>query len=42
VDEAGAASGAHGGNQDFLKLRKDADSGIPILQHAKAEFTNLQ
>lgn len=28
--------------QDFLQLWKDADSGIPILGHAKAEFAQLQ
>jgi hypothetical protein len=28
--------------QDFLKLWKDADPGIPILKAAKAEFTQLQ
>jgi eukaryotic-like serine/threonine-protein kinase len=28
--------------QDFLTLWKDADSGIPILQQAKAEYSKLQ
>ena len=28
--------------QDFLTLWKDADSGIPILQQAKAEYAKLQ
>ena len=28
--------------QDFLTLWKDADSDIPILRQAKAEFTKLQ
>jgi serine/threonine protein kinase/tetratricopeptide (TPR) repeat protein len=28
--------------QDFLTLWKDADSGIPILQQAKAEYARLQ
>jgi len=27
--------------QDFLKLWKDADPNIPILQQAKAEYANL-
>jgi hypothetical protein len=28
--------------QDFLTLRKDADSDIPILKEAKAEYARLQ
>ena len=28
--------------EDFLTLWKDADSGIPILQQAKAEYSKLQ
>jgi len=28
--------------QDFLTLWKDADSDIPILRQAKAEYANLQ
>jgi hypothetical protein len=28
--------------EDFLALWKDADSGIPILQQAKAEYSQLQ
>src|ERR1039458_8480457 len=28
--------------QDFLNLRKDADTDIPILQEAKAEYAKLQ
>ena len=28
--------------EDFLTLWKDADSGIPILQQAKAEYAKLQ
>ncbi len=28
--------------QDFFALWKDADSDIPILKEAKAEYTNLQ
>jgi hypothetical protein len=28
--------------QDFLALWKDADSNIPILQQAKAEYAKLQ
>jgi hypothetical protein len=27
---------------DFLALWKDADAGIPILKHARAEFARLQ
>jgi len=28
--------------EDFLKLWKDADSDIPILKQAKAEYAKLQ
>jgi hypothetical protein len=30
------------GYQDFLTLWKDADSDIPILKQAKAEYAKLQ
>jgi hypothetical protein len=28
--------------QDFLTLEKDADSDVPILKQAKAEYAKLQ
>ncbi len=28
--------------QDFLTLWKDADSDVPILKQARAEYANLQ
>jgi hypothetical protein len=31
-----------GVNQDFLTLWKDADSDIPILKQAKAEYAKLE
>lgn len=38
---AGDRAKAKAAYQDFLTLWKDADSGIPILKQAKAEFANL-
>ncbi len=40
--EAGDASGARTAYQDFFALWKDADSDIPILKQAKAEYAKLQ
>ncbi len=39
---AGDKAKAKTAYQDFLTLWKDADSGIPILQQAKAEYARLQ
>jgi tetratricopeptide (TPR) repeat protein len=39
---AGDKVKARGAYQDFLTLWKDADSDIPILREAKAEFAKLQ
>jgi len=39
---AGDKIKAKGAYQDFLTLWKDADSDIPVLQEAKAEFAKLQ
>ena len=36
------ASGALAAYKDFLALWKDADSDIPILKEAKAEYAKLQ
>ncbi len=33
---------AHAAYEDFLKLWKDADPGVPILQQARAEYAKLQ
>jgi serine/threonine protein kinase len=38
----GDAAKARAAYQDFLALWKDADSDIPILKQAKAEYANLQ
>jgi eukaryotic-like serine/threonine-protein kinase len=38
----GDTTKAEAAYQDFLTLWKDADSGIPILIAAKAEFAKLQ
>jgi predicted Zn-dependent protease len=38
---SGDASGARTAYQDFLALWKDADSDIPILKEAKAEYAKL-
>ena len=39
---SGDTSGARTAYQDFLALWKDADSDIPILKEAKAEYAKLQ
>jgi hypothetical protein len=39
---AGDTAKARKAYQDFLALWQDADSGIPILQQAKAEYARLQ
>jgi eukaryotic-like serine/threonine-protein kinase len=39
---SGDSAKARTAYQDFLALWKDADSGIPILQQAKAEYARLQ
>jgi predicted Zn-dependent protease len=39
---AGDTAKAKAAYQDFLKLWKDADSDVPILQAAKAEYAKLQ
>jgi tetratricopeptide (TPR) repeat protein len=39
---AGETAKARAAYQDFLALWKDADSGIPLLQQAKAEYARLQ
>lgn len=38
---AGDTAKAKSAYQDFLTLWKDADSDIPVLQEAKAEFAKL-
>ena len=38
----GDTARARGAYQDFLTLWKDADSDIPILKKAKAEYAKLQ
>jgi tetratricopeptide (TPR) repeat protein/predicted Ser/Thr protein kinase len=40
--EAGDAAGARTAYQDFFALWKDADSDIPVLQQAKAEYSKLK
>ena len=39
---SGDKEGARSAYQDFLALWKDADSDIPILKEAKAEYAKLQ
>lgn len=39
---AGDGVKARGAYQDFLGIWKDADSDIPILKEAKAEYGKLQ
>jgi predicted Zn-dependent protease len=39
---SGDAAGARAAYQDFFKLCKDADSDIPILKQAKAEYAKLR
>jgi hypothetical protein len=39
---AGDTAGARTAYQDFFALWKDADSDIPILQQAKAEYAKLK
>jgi len=39
---AGDAAKARTAYQDFFALWKDADPGIPILQQAKTEYSNLK
>ncbi len=39
---SGDAAGARTAYQDFFNLWKDADSDIPILKQAKAEYAKLQ
>jgi hypothetical protein len=39
---SGDAAGARTAYQDFFALWKDADSDIPILKQAKAEYAKLQ
>ena len=39
---SGNETGAKAAYQDFLRLRKGADSGIPILNQAKAEYAELK
>ena len=38
----GDKSGARTAYQDFLALWKDADSDLPVLKQAKAEYAKLQ
>jgi hypothetical protein len=38
----GNTAQARAGYLDFFTLRKDADSGIPILKQAKAEYAKVQ
>ena len=38
---SGDNAGARAAYQDFLALWKDADSDIPILKEAKAEYAKL-
>jgi hypothetical protein len=38
----GDAAKSRAAYQDFLTLSKDADSDIPILKQAKAEYAKLQ
>ncbi len=38
----GDSSRARGAYQDFLALWQDADTDIPILKAAKAEYAKLQ
>ena len=42
VPQRGALAKARAAYQDFFTLWKDADSDIPILKQAKAEWANLQ
>ena len=42
ADADAALVGALAAYKDFLKLWKDADSDIPVLKQAKAEFAKLQ
>jgi len=39
---SGDRAGAQAAYQDFLTLWKDADSGLPLLLQAKAEYTRLR
>ena len=39
---SGDRSKARSAYQDFFTLWKDADSDIPVLKEAKAEYTKLQ
>lgn len=41
-DRADAVAKARAAYEDFLKLWKDADSDIPVLKQAKAEYARLQ
>ena len=41
-DAAAALAKARGAYQDFLRLWKNADAGIPILQQAKLEYARLK
>ena len=41
-DAAAARVRARGGYKDFLTLWKDADSDMPILKQAKAEYAKLR
>src|SRR6201988_2163309 len=41
-DAEAARAGALAAYQDFLRLWKDADPDIPLLQQAKSEFAKLQ
>jgi hypothetical protein len=35
-------SGGESAHENFLTIRKDADSDIPILEQAKAEYAKLR